>query len=466
MGLHLPELLSGLTPLLLYIAGLAVFFASAFWRPEIGIYYIVPLLPLQTIRYRIHQFPLGAQWIDLMLLGVLIGVLRKGNSVFSDTPLKRRLFALAVLSYVSLWQGAIFLNFPLPFWFDDVRLSDWKNYMVIFLLFFLVLASIRTVKQMQILLFVMCLSMLALNRNYIGTMRQRDFSAFSYDIRDEGSMGYAGVNGLAAVEAQFSVFLLGLYSVHKKILPKIGYLVLLGSSLVSLTYTLSRGGYAAVLVGALFVGIVKNRKLILVLALFLCVWQTIVPNAVRERVFMTRDNRGQLDPSAGDRVTLWENAVEIIKGNPVIGTGFDTYKFMHAVGPYEDTHNYYIKVMLEMGIVGLIVFLGIISRMFAAGYGLFRTVAAEDFLRGVGLGLAGMVVATVVANAFGDRWTYIEETGSLWVFAAMAVRGKMLADEKIALEETSGASENARASDELENASDLNLAWNSRSGAR
>jgi putative inorganic carbon (HCO3(-)) transporter len=466
MGLHLPGFLSGTAPLLLYIAGLASFFASAFWRPEIGIYYIVPLLPLQTLRYKIHAFPLGAQWIDLMLLGVLIGVLRKGDSVFTKTPLRRWLFALCVFSYVSLWQGAIFLNYPLPFWFNDARLSDWKNYMVIFLLFFLVLASIRSVRQMHILLFLVCLSMLALNRNYLNTMRQRDFSSFSYDIRDEGAMGYAGVNGLAALEAQFSVFLLGLYSFHKKTWPRVGYFLLVGTCLASLMYTLSRGGYAAVLVGALFVGILKNRKLILVLALFLCVWQTIVPNAVRERVFMTRDNRGQLDPSAGDRVTLWENAVEIIKGNPAIGTGFDTYKFMHAVGPYEDTHNYYIKVMLEMGIVGLIVFLGIISRMFAAGYRLFRTALADDFLRGVGLGLAGMVVATAVANAFGDRWTYIEETGFLWVFAAMAIRGKMLADEKIAIKETSGDPESAGASGELEDVPDLALAWNSRPGAR
>lgn len=459
MGLHLPELLSGFTPLLLYLAGLAVFFLSAFWRPEIGIYYIVPLLPLQTIRYRLHAFPLGAQWIDLMLLGVLIGVLRKGYPLFTKTPLRRWLFVLGVMSYISLWQGAIFLSFPMPLWFDDMRLSDWKNYMVIFLLFFLVLASIRNTKQMQILLFVICLSMAALNRNYIGTMRQRDFSAFSYDIRDEGSMGYAGVNGLAALEAQFSVFLLGLYSVHKKTLPKIGYLVLLGSCLVSLTYTLSRGGYAAVLIGAFFVGVVKNRKLIPILLLFLVTWQTIVPNAVRERVFMTRDSSGHLDPSAGDRVTLWENAMEIIRGNPAIGTGFDTYKFMHAVGPYEDTHNYYVKVMLEMGIVGLILFLGIISRIFSAGYGLFREAQADDFLRGVGLGLAGMMVAAIVANAFGDRWTYIEETGFVWVFAAMAIRGRMIAAEAMAVDQVAGSGEPTRTYGEIWPARDFSLGW-------
>jgi putative inorganic carbon (hco3(-)) transporter len=423
---------SGLTPLVLYIAGWTAFACSIFWRAEIGLYYVVPLLPLQTVRYKLHAFPLGAQWIDLMLLGVMIGLLRRGDSVFTKTPLRRWLFALGILTYVSLWQGALFLSFPLPLWFDDARLSDWKNYMVIFLLFFLVLAAIKNVKQMQILLLLICLSMLALNRNYINTMRNRDFSSFSYEVRDEGTMGYAGVNGLAALEAQMSVFLIGLYSFHKEGKAKWGYLALLATCLVALTYTLSRGGYAAVLVGTLFVGIVKNRKLLLILAVFLFTWQAIVPNAVRERVFMTKNSEGELDPSAGSRITLWENAMEIIKGNPAIGTGFDTYKFMHAVGPYEDTHNYYVKVMLETGIVGLLIFLGIITQMFRAGFSLFRIKEAEDFLRGLGLGVAGMMVATMVANMFGDRWTYIEETGFTWVFVALAIRGLTMVREQLA----------------------------------
>jgi O-antigen ligase len=359
----------------------------------------------------------------------------------------------------------MFLGFPLPLWFDDARLSDWKNYMVIFLLFFLVLAAIKNVKQMQILLLLICLSMLALNRNYINTARQRDFSAFSYEVRDEGTMGYAGVNGLAALEAQMSVFLLGLYSVHKNVKAKWGYLLLIGTCLVSLTYTLSRGGYAAVLVGALFIGVLRNRKILLVLAVFLLTWQTIVPNAVRERVFMTQDSNGELDPSAGSRVTLWENAAEIIRSNPAIGTGFDTYKFMHAVGPYEDTHNYYVKVMLETGIVGLIIFLAIVSLMFRAGFSLYRAVQAEDFLRGLGLGVAGMLVATIVANIFGDRWTYIEETGFTWVFVAMALRGMMIVREQRAVAQTPAVSQPLVPTPGFQHARGRLLGWQSGANA-
>jgi putative inorganic carbon (HCO3(-)) transporter len=454
-------LFHGLTPTLLYIAGFAAFVASVFWRAEIGLYYIVPLLPLQTLRYKLHEFPLGSKWIDLLLLGVAIGLLRQGDSIFTKTPLRKWLAALAVLTYFSLWRGTFFLNTSLPLWFDDARLSDWKNYMVIFLLFFLALAAIKNVKQMQILLLCMCFAMLMLNRSYINTMRQRDFSSFSYDIRDDGGMGYAGVNGLAALEAQVSVFLLGLYSSYKKAISKLGLLLVLGTCLLSLTYTLSRGGYAAVLLGAAFIGAIKNRKLLLVLAVFLLTWQTIVPNAVRERVFMTQDSSGQLDPSAGDRVTLWENAIEIFKGNPAIGTGFDTYKFLHAVGPYEDTHNYYVKVMVETGVLGLVIFLGILTRIFFSGYSLFRTKNRNDFLRGIGLGLAGMLIATAVANAFGDRWTYIEETGFMWVIAAMAIRGRMIANDGPAVQQTPEVVEYADAVGEFARTRDLALESNS-----
>ena len=414
-------------PTVLYLLGIWVFFYSASKHPEAGLYYIVPLLPLQTLRFKLHDFPLGAQWIDLMLLGCMIGAWRQGQSIFPKTGLSRLVLILAVVTYISLWRGSFFLDGALPLWFSDPRVSDWKNYLVIPLLFYVTTACIRDKKQMKILLFCMCLTLLSLNRAFINTMSHRDMSAFSYDIRDAGAMGYAGVNGLAALEACISVFLMSMYSIHKEKWPRIGYLFMLGTCLVALMYTMSRGGYAALLLGTLFVGLLKNKKLLLVLIVFLFTWQTLVPPAVRERVFMTHDDNGQLDPSAGDRVKLWENAVGYIKANPVFGVGFDTYKFMHALGPYEDTHNYYIKVMLEQGIIGLSIFLAILFNLFSRGFRLYRT-SSDHFARGLGFGLAAMVLACAVTNLFGDRWTYIEETGYMWVITGFVARCQMLAE--------------------------------------
>ena len=136
MGLHLGGLFSGSIPLLLYIAGLAAFLASVFWRPEVGIYYIVPLLPLQTIRYRLHRIPPGSPVDRPDAAGGPARVASEGRFDICQDPIK----TLAVCTCRLVLSIAVargdFLNFPLPFWFDNVRLSDWKNYIVIFLLFF------------------------------------------------------------------------------------------------------------------------------------------------------------------------------------------------------------------------------------------------------------------------------------------------------------------------------------------
>ena len=73
--------------------------------------------------------------------------------------------------------------------------------------------------------------------------------------------------------------------------------------------------------------------------------------------------------------------------------------------------------------------------MFLAGLKLFLAKPAESFMGGVGLGLAGMIIATLVGNSFGDRWTYIEETGFTWVIVAMAIRCMMILKEQAATEQ-------------------------------
>ena len=88
-----------------------------------------------------------------------------------------------------------------------------------------------------------------------------------------------------------------------------GY-VLVGLTIFATMYTFSRGGYLAVLFGVFVLGLLKDRKLLLVLGVFLLTWQTVVPTAVRERVNMTENANGQLEASAQERVELWKNAEE------------------------------------------------------------------------------------------------------------------------------------------------------------
>ena len=64
--------IDGIAATLLYTAEIVCFLLSVFWRPSIGLYLLMAFLPLQTVRYRLHGYFLGAQFVDVLLLGVML----------------------------------------------------------------------------------------------------------------------------------------------------------------------------------------------------------------------------------------------------------------------------------------------------------------------------------------------------------------------------------------------------------
>jgi len=425
---HLHFGLEGVIAPLLYAASIVAFLLAVFWRPTVALYVLIPLLPVQNVRYRLHEFPLGTSFVDIMLLGALLGILRRRE--WSLPKLLTGLLAIvAGYTYLALWKGSLTLGLPAPVWVNDIRTSDWKDNLILpFTLFLLTYMAVKDAKRMKILLALMCLSTVALNRNIHDTAGTRDLSSFSYSARAE--TGGIGSNGLAALEVQFGFFLLALSAFERRKLLKIVYAGVAVFCFYAMMLCFSRGAYVAFLLGWLYFGFVKQRKLLILFCLFLFSWQLIVPNAVRERIFMTYNaQQGELESSAGQRVTLWEDALQVFRVDPVFGTGYDTYRLMHRVDIYTDTHNLYIKLLVELGIVGLILFLLLFWRLYRLGYTLFRS-AKDPFLASLGLGLAAWMVCALFVNCFGDRWNYMQISGYLWAIAACVVRAHEITDEE------------------------------------
>jgi O-antigen ligase len=363
--------------------------------------------------------------VDIILLGVILGLAMKGETIFAKTPWNIVLFVYGLFTYISLFFGSFFLGSPMPIDPTDPRFADWKNYMVMPLILILVAATVKEPRQMKIIILLVCAATFLLNRSFWDTVSSRDFSHFSYDLRNEGSMGYAGVNGLAAYEAQITTLLVALASFERKLFLRLGYLGLAVFSCLCLMYSLSRGGYLAILASWLFLGLMKQRILLILLLFFLCTWTSLVPVAVKERVLMTYDsNSEELDHSAEVRVDLWNEAMAVIKDNPVFGVGYDTYAYTKHVHGYRDSHNFFVKTLYETGVVGLSLFLWLILRFFLTGLRLFRH-ARDPFFAALGLGLAGWVLCTAVANFFGDR-TYLQIDGLMWVLGGLVSRAFIL----------------------------------------
>jgi len=412
-------------PYILYISFVTVFFLTVFWRPITGIFFLLPMIPLQTIRYRINDFPLGASLLGVILLGVVLGLLKRGQPVLPKTPWTNLIFLYAAFTFVSVCLGSLYLGDSLPFP-SAQRFGEWREYMIMPAMLLLTAGVAPTSRQIKAMVIVMCLATFALDHNFWNFVSERDFSAYSNDLREGSSMGYAGSNGLAAFGAQVTVFLLALAAFERKFLLSLAYRALAVFTVVCVMYSFSRGGYLALLVGFLFLGLAKQRALLLLLLALALVGTSLVPKVVEERVLMTYDeSNGSLDHSADTRLTLWEDAMQGIQINPVMGTGFDTYAHMHRVGNYQDTHNFFVKVLFETGVIGLFIFLWLLGKTFGTGYKLFRR-AKDPFLASLGLGLAGWVVCCFVANCFGDRWTFLQVNGYMWVLCGLVSQGLAL----------------------------------------
>ena len=431
----------GLEPYIPYLeySALAVsFLLTLFWRPIVGIFVLLPMIPLQTFRYRLNDLPLGSSVMGVMLLAVFIGLLLKGKPILPKTPWTKLLCVYGIFTFGSLCLGSIYLGRPFP-WPGDPRFEVWQGYMIMPALLLLVAAVEPSRRQIKAIVIVMCLSTLALDYSFWNNMSGRDYSSYTNDLRGvESSIGYAGTNGLAAFGAQVTALLLALAAFERKMWMKSSYYGLALFSVVCTVYSLSRGGYAALLVGVLFLAVVKQRKLLVILLLFLFTWTAVLPQAAQERVLMSYDTQsGSLDHSAETRLTLWQDTLEVISTSPILGTGFNTYAYMHrqkradgGEGYYEDTHNIYLKVLAESGAAGLLIFGWFVVTTFLTGFRLFRT-GNEPLFRALGLGLAAWLICSLTANCFGDRWSYLQVNGYMWVLGGLVAQAFRLQNDQV-----------------------------------
>src|ERR1700733_1422649 len=107
--------------------------------------------------------------------------------------------------------------------------------------------------------------------------------------------------------------------------------------------------------------------------------------------------------------------MQVFEADPVFGTGFNTYSWAGHFGGYRDTHNLWVKVLVETGATGLILFLVIFWRMSKMGLDLYHS-AVDPFLQSLGLGFATLMLAAFLANMFGDRWMFFQITGYTFAF--------------------------------------------------
>lgn len=419
--------MSGVVPLTVYALSIAAMALTIFYRIEVGIFFFVFFLPLQNVLEYAIVYPMGKDLNDLLLAAMLFkwakDRIKSGERFFIKTPLNVPIILLSAWTYLEIWNGASYLNMPNPISPADPLVVAWKNYMISPLIFLIVVNNVKDTRTGLILVLIMVCSILVLDRNFYNIIRYRDTSHYSQEAVVLGKGSALSGNWLAVFLAQYTAVVVSLFVFDRHKWRRIFYGGTAALSYYCIMFLFSRSGYLAAASSLAVLGFIKERKILLVGITVFLLQSVLVPQAVRERVEMTKTEEG-FDETTLQRLRMWEQAKQMISESPLVGRGFGiTAQLSIKVEGFEGRtwnsfHNNYLQTLVEVGAIGLGLVLLTFFMGIYTGWRLFQS-SAEPFAKALGLGLIACVVGTLVGNIAGSYWQYFNIGGFYWTFLGL-----------------------------------------------
>ena len=399
---------------------------------EASIIALVILVPIAFYPYSKDAFLPAKELIAevLVILSLMFWgfkVVTKEKLAFNPTPLNIPLLSFIIICILSLiWSNSFF-----------VSLKELPLFLVGPLLYFIITNNISDQRQIDLILNVLLI--IGGLFGIYGILQYNGID-FSFWIDNIGRQQVFGLFGNAGYFAGYLIFPLSiaipLFFVNKnrnrKILLLFGILVM-GTTLI---VTFTRGPYLSIGVSLIFMFLLfllsrgksfinENKKIFItvLIAIIIVAFLFIIPtplsksrtviSQIKARVSITRLTN---EFSSGRRITIWKFTGMMIKDRPILGSGIGTYKYNtlryqakffeqgdnRSIYPYgyaDKTHNEYLQLWAELGIIGLGIFILIIITYF--NYGIRYLKREKDKQKqGIMIGLMGAVVAFLIDSFF------------------------------------------------------------------
>jgi len=414
-------------PLAIWLTMLSTVLLGILWRAELPVMLYAVLAPLPTLWYPTHDFVFGKDTMDLLIASAMLGVVvNKGG--FQRTPHLGWIVAISVYTYAALWNTTLRFGLDSPFTRSNPYLADWKNYVLMLLVYVAAFNAVRTEQHVRWLVNLSVGALLFMvQRELTGFVAG---SAFSYGSRANGPFWVVGMNAnhFGAFVAHIGVFALGLGLLDKHPVRRWVYLGAFAGSLYPLLFSYSRGAYLAVLAALCVFGVMRHRWLLGLVAVLAVLWQVVLPDSVVDRITMTEGEDGELEASAAGRVEVWEHARTLFLQSPIFGIGLNGFMTARAGETLTDPHNFYLKVAAEQGVVGLLLLFGMLLAFLHSAWRLQRD-ARTPFAAGLGYGGMGCIIAVMVTNAFGDRFSQLALGSTFFLLLGAIERMRLLQAE-------------------------------------
>lgn len=224
-----------------------------------------------------------------------------------------------------------------------------------------------------------------------------------------------------------------------EVLGKIIVLIVLGAALAALAMTYSRAGYLAIAAVFMVFVLFKNWKLIPLFLVVGILALPLLPDTIFNRVttIMTGDS------SINSRYVTYDSARKYLADNWLTGSGLGTdigQKAVNSASYYSNgfkfihSHNTYVQICIETGILGVLAFLGAVINWFKRAVSRIVDKSCPADLRNfIMAGVAG-IIGVLVFGLVDYIWFYPRVMVIFW-----AVIGVTIAAVKVASDEANGA---------------------------
>ena len=390
---------------------------------------LVFLIPLQNIYLgKIPSLGGGMNILNILMVLAFFATIQIRETCFKN-DLNKFIVWMAVIYFLSWVNSGVFLGV-----YEPRSIFALKDVLFSYLFFFVVYKSCDTLPQLKKVFWATVLPLPYMFKVYYTNLSWMGFSSYSDKLRLNGgtfmSLGSNEINGFYAT---YTFVVLSVAFSTSKRLPRY-FLIICGMmNLYCIIYGFSRGAYLAVIIGLVVWAVVssKVKRLLVGLSLFFfvgIVGVQVFPKATVERFEMSFNKEEDRDRSAQSRFEFWDIAFDYYVKNPVLGIGYGSFPKVNPAGL--DTHNYYVKVMVENGSIGLIVFFLFLNSCWKKIREL-HLVAVDPFLKAFAVGMVPCMIAMLIGNLFGDRFTHYPLISYFYVYMAIVMKGIELSRKEV-----------------------------------
>jgi len=380
----------------------------------------VALIPLQNIYLQyVPNLGGGLNFLNVMFIVSLLGAWRCGGSTVPGTGVNGWMMAYVFYSCLALVIGIGTVADT------SGHASMLKDHLIA--VAFLFLAQMSAIDRAGVRrLFLASLVPLPYIAWVISTQLAWASSwHYSHDLRVRGTFMELGANELGAFCVTVLMMTGGLLlaartSLYWKIALAVGF----GLAAYGIVSSYSRTAYIASIAGLALIILFppgRGRRILPLLAVAALVWALAPPAAV-ERFDSITLEAGQRDESTENRFLFWEVAAARFRERPIFGTGFATFQ-SPEVNPYEtDAHNFFLRELVEKGLIGGVIVLGLLLSIVRLARRAARWQPPTTWTHGYMVGLLAALLALVIGNLFGDRFTHYPMIAHFWLYVGLALR--------------------------------------------